>query len=406
MGADVSTAEAEPLIPVANEFAFNFFKVIANRQNGNIVFSPSAIAAGLSLMQLASKNETSQEINQVMGFEQFEKSDLHTAVGALRSLLFEKSKYWGFYGASRIYAPTKLKINKKFRKSSLELYQTVVEGKNFEDTRHAVRDVNHWLGEEMQHTANDMLTENHVDKTDLIVMINALYFAGKLETPFLSSSTKIGKFFSSETDSYNVAMMNVKCSFPYFYDTDMKCQVLEMPYHENKFRLLLVLPEERMGLSAIESSLTVQTLQKWCRPRQMDVVDVHLPRFDLDYTIDPSEGLKVMGISAIFNPEKADLSGIGDNAYLSKFFHYARVGVQEHGIIPGEDQLPGDVHSFVVSFETFKADHPFLFLIQDKRKGAIVFMGRQACPPKISDAELKEMYKRAKNKLKAQTRVS
>lgn len=400
MGADVSTAEAESLTPVINEFAFHFFKSVGSSQDGNIVFSPAVIATGLALLHSGSKKETASQISRVVNFEQFEKSDLDTAMVALRALFFEAGHTYQFFGASRIYSPKNIKISKKFRKSALDSYKTVVEGHSLEDPKSSAQEMNHWVSEAMAHTVTkDVVAENQLDHSDKLILLNALYFKGSFAVPFHRAMTKVGKFFTSETENYNVAMMNVKNSFPYFHDEEMKCQVVEMPYAELHYRVILILPDERTGLSELESRLTVKRLQKWCRPREMEVVDIHVPRFDISQTMIANETLHKMGIELLFDPETADLSNIGNHLCLSKFVHYARADVKEE--TAESEQPPGDVHGFVVSFKTFKADHPFLFLIQDKRKGAIAFMGRQTAPPKIDPEELKEIYKRAKSKLRA-----
>src|SRR5262249_3426140 len=98
-----------------------------------------------------------------------------------------------------------------------------------------------------------------------------------------------------------------------------------------------------------------------------------------------------LGMTLVFNPSAADLSGINGHQapnamalFISRIFHKALTEVNEKGteaaaataiVAPPAASLyqPPQV-------PIFRADHPFLFAIRDRKTGTILFLGRIADP--------------------------
>ena len=90
-----------------------------------------------------------------------------------------------------------------------------------------------------------------------------------------------------------------------------------------------------------------------------------------------------MGMRDAFDQTKANFAGMdGTNLlYISAAIHQAVVEVNEEGteaaattgIVMGLKAMPAQP-------TTFRADHPFIFLIRDNRSGSILFMGRVIDP--------------------------
>jgi serpin B len=80
----------------------------------------------------------------------------------------------------------------------------------------------------------------------------------------------------------------------------------------------------------------------------------------------------------------ADFSGIDDrrDLFLSDVSHKAFVDVSEEGTEAAA--ATGSMVSYVAMMQSprtvFRADHPFAFLVRDRRSGVILFEGRLAQP--------------------------
>jgi serpin B len=92
-----------------------------------------------------------------------------------------------------------------------------------------------------------------------------------------------------------------------------------------------------------------------------------------------------MGMVDAFILGKADFTGMTRETdfFISAVLHKAYVDVKEEGTEAGAATVvtlaPGPSERF-----TFRADHPFLFLIQENRTGSILFIGRVMDPTKSS----------------------
>jgi serpin B len=93
------------------------------------------------------------------------------------------------------------------------------------------------------------------------------------------------------------------------------------------------------------------------------------------------ETLEKMGMPTAFS-RAANFSGMDgtDKLYISSVIHQAFVEVNEEGteaaaataVVIAEKGMP----------TTFRADHPFIFVIREKETGNILFLGRVTDPGK------------------------
>jgi serpin B len=123
-------------------------------------------------------------------------------------------------------------------------------------------------------------------------------------------------------------------------------------------------------------------------------VNVFLPRFKITWgTVDLREQLIALGMPLAFKRTDADFSGINDHKppdedslSIGAVFHKAFVEVNEKGTEAAAAtaatilMLGSALPSFEPPIPVFRADHPFLFAIRDRRTGVFLFLGRTADP--------------------------
>ena len=111
---------------------------------------------------------------------------------------------------------------------------------------------------------------------------------------------------------------------------------------------------------------------------------VSLPKFTLETKYTLRQILAEMGMPTAFGD--ADFSGMDGTRklYIQEIIHQAYVEVNEEGteaaaatavVMWGKGAVPAES-----PVPVFRADHPFIFLIQDNTSGNILFMGRVENP--------------------------
>jgi serpin B len=146
--------------------------------------------------------------------------------------------------------------------------------------------------------------------------------------------------------------------------------------------MLVLLPKEVDGLTALEAKLTPDSVGKWSSALRKQKVDVYLPKFSMTSQFNLDGVLRAMGMTAAFNSERADFSGMTGKRelYITAVVHKAFVDVNEQGT---EAAAATGVVVGTASIRitpTFRADHPFVFLIRDNQTGSILFIGRVMNP--------------------------
>jgi serpin B len=142
--------------------------------------------------------------------------------------------------------------------------------------------------------------------------------------------------------------------------------------------MVILLPSKVDELATLEKALTAGHLAAWLAKMRGTQVQVALPRFRTTSEFQLKDTLSEMGMPLAFSA-RADFSGMDGkrDLSLSAVVHQAYVDVNEEGTeAAGATGAVVSLTAVRAQPPLFRADHPFVFLIRDKRTGSILFMGR------------------------------
>ena len=166
----------------------------------------------------------------------------------------------------------------------------------------------------------------------------------------------------------------------------MICKSSKCPTPRASFRWSCYCPRKSKGLAELEKKLTQENIEEWTKGLRRQKVIVYVPRFTMTSQFGLKDTLQAMGMTLAFDDRKADFSRMsrGEGLYISAVIHKAFVDVNEEGTeaaaATGRDHGPQVGSCSTREPPTFRADHPFLFLIRDNQTGSILFMGRVVNP--------------------------
>jgi len=161
-----------------------------------------------------------------------------------------------------------------------------------------------------------------------------------------------------------------------------------MPYIGKQLSMVVLLPTRIDGLPQLEKNLNIENLRRWTIQLRRQKVATWLPKFKLECYYELNENLQRMGMADAFTGN-ADFSGMDgtDRLNLSAVLHKAFIDVNEEGT---EAAAATAVLTIGRGIRTdpdpqFRADHPFVFLIQENQTGSILFLGRVIDPTKTGE---------------------
>jgi serpin B len=391
MPANVS--EAGGVVAANNQFAFDLYSQYKS-QNGNIFFSPYSISTALAMTYEGARGETAQEMQSVFHFP----TDNNTRRNGFLQIyneINEANKSYNLSTANALWAQK----DYKFLDSYFNLIRTYYGGNvtNLDfvgDTENSRITINNWVEEQTNHKIKDLIPQGFITDVTRLVLTNAVYFKARWHIPFLND-THDEDFRISPGNTVKVKMMSIygnnvltssggHASTIFNYAETNDAQILELPYEGNETSMLILLPKGDK-LQTLEQSLTSGKLNEWRTTlNETYLSGVYLPKFKFETKYFMADTLQKMGMKAAFIYPEADFSGMDGtrNLYISAVIHQAFIDVNETGteaaaataVIMNLGAAPGPMPP------VFIADHPFIFIIQQRDTGNILFIGRVSNP--------------------------
>jgi serpin B len=380
-------AVKEGLSGGGNHFGLDIYGRLRARA-GNLLFSPHSISVGLAMAYAGARGKTAQEIAEVMHFPR----DQHAMCPAYTALLKEIHSAHGrdrqLYSANGLFGQKDLGFKNEYLETLRTHYGAELQEVDFIHAPEQARQtINAWVADKTRNKVREILGQGALDENVGLVLTNAVYFKGKWARAFKAAQTGKGDFWITPKNKVAVQMMRQEDDLPYLEDEGV--QILELPYAGKGFSMVVFLPTRKDGLPALERSLTAKKLDRWLAGLAVDRVQVILPRFRLASELALKEPLQALGMKEAFD-HNADFSGIATvkPLFLLAVTHKAFIEVNEEGTEAAAATIVEEKKGREPERQRFRADHPFLFLVRDRRSGTILFLGRVTDPrqaPKQGD---------------------
>lgn len=247
--------------------------------------------------------------------------------------------------------------------------------------------INNWVEDQTNDKIRDLIPPGCIDPSTRLVITNAIYFKGEWVRQFNEKETKEEDFRISKNNIVKVPMMRRTDEEAKFnYAENDRLQILEMPYSGEELSMLILLPKNG-DLATLENLLTTKNLSKWKKDLKNQRVKIFIPKFKFETKYFMADDLKTMGMPTAFQRSSADFSGMDGtkNLYIGEVIHQAFIEVNEKGTEAAAATAEVLIQAIRPKQKTpeipvFRADHPFIFLIQEKSSGNILFIGRVVNP--------------------------
>ncbi|KAK0132223.1 Plasminogen activator inhibitor 1 [Merluccius polli] len=359
------------------DFGLRVFSLVADSvASKNLAFSPYGVASVLGMVQLGALGSTRKALSSTLGFSLQERGMSRQQ----RLLQQTLSSEGGLEVASAVMVERLMSLEKNYRKALLKAFRTVPHQLDFTKADQAVDIINAWVSDHTAGTIPKFLAPGSLTDETRMVVLNALHFQGLWKVPFNPKLTRERMFKCANGSSVPVPMMRLLNRFHYgeFMSSDgVDYIVVEVPYEGDSLSMFLVQPfESDVPMSALTKELNSQRIRQWRDELRNVKRQLVLPRFTIDSEVNLKAILTNMGLGEMFNLAAADFSRIttAERLSVSEVLQKVKIEVNEKGTKAGA--ASGAVLYSRMAVEEITLDTPFLFLIQHKATGAVLFMGQ------------------------------
>lgn len=369
----------------------------------NLIFSPASILAALSLLRVGAEGETAAELDAWMGQA---GEGIEASIAAID----------GASMANRLWIPEPTEAKPGFVEA-LSKRGGGVSALDFSDGRAAAERVNAWVKDKTRGEIPGIVGEGDFPKSPpddgdalAFILTNALYFKGAWRFPFDEDRSQEESFWIEAERSAPVTMMQLK----HDPETELRwarqgdADWLELPYQDGERALVLIKPRvierkaslfERLlprrgprgpelacSLAEVEAGLSSEAIASGLAALAVTKVVPFIPRLRLapEEPAELSEVLEKRGLGRLFDQHRCQLGGVVEAAaplWIGSLRHRASIAIDEEGTVAAAVTAAMARAGGVPSFEVFRADHPFLFLLVDHAAENVLFMGRVQAPP-------------------------
>ena len=359
-------------------------------KKANLIYSPLSIKYALKMLDEGADGNTKKQIDALVA-----KYDLTKYASSknlsLANAIFVKDTY-------------KDKVLPDYTNTLKSKYDAEVIYDSFK----SAAAINGWIENKTLNLIKNMLRDDEVKEVKMI-LANALAIDMEWALKFSDESTYAREFTKADgkkiqattmctSTSYDGYVENFKPtnSFSYYIDEDIQAISKDLKeYDGNTLEYVAIMPRKE-ALIDFTNNITTEKLteiinkiepvdKKTFDKNIVTVINLYLPKFKFEYDLDFDNELKKLGMTDAFNPDIADFSKMSDpqivSFYVDKAKHKALIEFSEDGIkaaavtlfMMKENSVAIDPKEY--KYININYDHPYMFLIRDKKTGEIWFVG-------------------------------
>ncbi|CAL8105434.1 unnamed protein product [Calicophoron daubneyi] len=354
----------------------------------NILVSPVSVWIAMSMMEAGCRGDTRKEMISALRMPaQFEDDKLHTIISNRLMKCFDCNHGVQISFAGRLFVLKYARIEKRFKTIVQRCYKSDVEEiANLESLIAKRNRINIWVLDNTHRKIKELVPAEMVNNDTSLMLINTVYFRGMWSRVFDRAETHDAEFHKLDGSTVKVKMMHTIGWYPFTRLSKLNAKALKIPFQQTEWEMLIALPNGVNGLPTLLSYLqkpgAIDSLLR-SHFRESNIV-LRLPRLRLgeESALDLKGTLRSLGISSLFEKDKADMTGMCGrrSLFLSEVVHRAILEVDEegtraagyaaHSVLPAMKMKPP---------YRITVDHPFVLAIVH-RNSTPVFIGHVVCP--------------------------
>ena len=382
------------VVTANNQFAFELYSELDKSEDSNIFYSPYSVSAALAMTYEGAKGQTAEEMKSVFHFP--ESNILRQNFAAIYNEINKKDKPYKLSTGNALWVQQDYPFLEDYTSRVEKYYGGKAANLDFiGETEKSRQTINIFIEEQTNDKIKDLIPQGALTPDIRLVLTNAIYFKGAWTWEFDKSDTSDQDFKITPANIVKIPMMvmdNDKARFNYADLDDL--QILELPYKGEDVSMVILLPKQgedydfetgeivTFDYTLEDIELSSDKLNEYKSQMQETKLDyISIPKFEFDTKYFMNDALSAMGMPTAFTDD-ADFSEMTgkDDLLISFVIHQAYVKGDEEGTEAAAATAVGIGITSVSPRKEFKADHPFIFIIQEKETGNILFMGRVTNP--------------------------
>ena len=385
----VEPAAVASVADATNAFATDLYAALA-AANGedNLVFSPHSAAVALAMTLEGARGETAAEMAAVLhadlaggelaaGFNGFDQA-LAAIPGEYP--LGDETVELELATANQLFGQQGFAFEAEFLDTLASEYGAGMRLVDYETASEEARQlINAWVDEQTRTRIPELIPQGVINELTRLVLTNAIYLNAPWQHRFEEAATSNGTFTTLAGDEVTAPFMHETAS--YGYAAGAGYQAVELPYVGGQLSMVVVVPDAG-EFASFEAGLDAARIAEVRDSLRGAQVALSFPRFEFRTQSALKPVLSDLGMPTAFT-DRADFSGITSEASLliQDVLHEAFISVDEEGteaaaataVVVGLTSAPAEPIELTV-------DRPFLFLIQERETGAVLFLGRVTDP--------------------------
>jgi serpin B len=338
-----------------------FRNATTGNKKDNVSISPYGANLVVALVVPGTKGETEAELKSLLGYD----GDIGNLVSSLKIKEYAKE-------GSPLKTATSLWIQKDFNilpdfvDTVKKNFAAKVEQVDFQSNPgNACASINEWVDQNTNSKIKTLFDE--VDPSNRVIAVSAIYFFDEWLNKFNKQQTQEDDFALPNGENKKVKMMrNRNASLR--YGKDANSQWIELPYKTKGVSAVVILPDKGTELSEVVAKLTQDNFDGTFRTLKKQLLDVKLPRFEVEYKTSLRSALSRAGVKKIFSHD-ADFTGItpSRNLVVSDVLQKVFIKVDESGTeAAAATGLSIRTTSLdITKPKEFYVDRPFIFIVRE-----------------------------------------
>ncbi|MCP3992411.1 MAG: serpin family protein [Actinomycetia bacterium] len=384
IGPEAGVPTVPEVVTADRDLAAELFRLISESEPGNFLFSPYSIATAFSMTEGGAENETEQQMRSALGIA-VPDPEWHSGRNALDVAIRTPSEVpdgttpLELQIANAQFGQAGFSFVDEFIRLLAEEYGADLTTVDFVADPEAARQlINAWVADQTGDRITDLLPDGSINSLVRFVLVNAVFFKAQWADEFDPAQTAPAPFTLLDGSEVEVEMMNGSSRTTYGQGNGW--QSVRLRYWGG-YSMTLILPAADR-FDEVSDQVTTGLLDEISALQSDHQVVLSMPKFNFETPVDLIPLFQALGMVDPFDPTMADFSGISTEAelYISGSFHQATIEVDEFGTTAtAATAIIGGVTSMPEPAE-FRADRPFIFVIEHDATGEPLFMGRVLDP--------------------------